>query len=261
MWTLEGAGGVGRYGLLLLLLGRGSVGGCVDAVALGEGWWSGLLLLLLELLEGFALLFAVDLLQAFGFAVDVLLALALLARFLFEHFLHAFGFLGVETLLFGGFALDLFLKACGFGVEFPLRSGISGRGAGIAWGRVCDVDRWWRARLFTRASTGMKRWKDSSGGGGLVVAEVKCLAQVAVIDFSDDDGAEEEDNFETLVIFHFHSGEIRLVDGDLFEVPEESKGDVGFSVLALATIWVCRLLRERAYVVFRQLAVFLPFEP
>ena len=72
----------------------------------------------------------------------------------------------------------------------------------------------------------------------------------AVVDFADDDGAEEEDDFEAFGVFHFDAGEVGFVDGDFFEVPEEGDGYIWFAIPAFAAIWVCGFAGERKDVVF-----------
>ncbi len=73
----------------------------------------------------------------------------------------------------------------------------------------------------------------------------------AVVDFADDDGAEEEDDFEAFGVFHFDAGEVGFVDCDFFEVAEEGDGYVWFAVPAFAAIGVCGFAGEREHVVFR----------
>ena len=71
-----------------------------------------------------------------------------------------------------------------------------------------------------------------------------------VVDFADDDGAEEEDDFEAFGVFDVHAVEVGFVDGDLFVVAEDGESDVGFAIFALAAVGVCGFFREQADVVF-----------
>ena len=72
----------------------------------------------------------------------------------------------------------------------------------------------------------------------------------AVVDFADDDGAEEEDDFEAFGVFHFYAGEVGFVDCYFFEVAEESDGYVWFAVSAFAAVWVGGFSGEGENVVF-----------
>ena len=57
-------------------------------------------------------------------------------------------------------------------------------------------------------------------------------------DFTDDDGAEEEDDFEAFEVFHFDAGEVGFVDGEFFEVTEEADGYIWFFVFAFAAVGI-----------------------
>ncbi len=72
----------------------------------------------------------------------------------------------------------------------------------------------------------------------------------AVVDFADDDCAEQEDDFKAFGVFHFDAGEVGFVDCDFFEVAEEGDGYVWFAVSAFAAIWVCGFAGEGENVVF-----------
>ena len=72
----------------------------------------------------------------------------------------------------------------------------------------------------------------------------------AVVDFADDDGAKEEDDFKAFGVFHFDAGEVGFVYCDSFEVAEEGDGYVWFAVSAFAAIWVCGFAGEGEDVIF-----------
>lgn len=50
--------------------------------------------------------------------------------------------------------------------------------------------------------------------------DVEGFADVAAEDFSDYDGAEEEDDFESFWVLQFDAGEVGFVDCYFLEVPE-----------------------------------------
>lgn len=79
---------------------------------------------------------------------------------------------------------------------------------------------------------------------------VESFGHGAVVDFADDDGAEEEDDFKAFGVFHLDAREVGFVDCDFFEVAEEADGYVWFAVSALAAIWICGLAGEGENVVF-----------
>ena len=72
----------------------------------------------------------------------------------------------------------------------------------------------------------------------------------AVVDFAYDDGAEEEDDFETFGVFHFDAGEVGFVDCDFFKVAEEGDGYVWFAVSAFAAVGVCGFAGKGENVIF-----------
>lgn len=69
--------------------------------------------------------------------------------------------------------------------------------------------------------------------------DVEGFEHGAVVDFADDDGTEEENDFEAFGVFHFDAGKIGFVDCDFFEVAEEGDGYIWFAVSAFAAVWVC----------------------
>lgn len=92
------------------------------------------------------------------------------------------------------------------------------------------------------------------------LGDVEGFTHAATEYLSDDDGAEEEDDFQAFRVFHLNSGEVGLVYGDFLEVPEERYGDVGLFVFSFATVRVRRFARQGAHIFFGEFALFLPSE-
>ncbi len=92
------------------------------------------------------------------------------------------------------------------------------------------------------------------------VGDVEGISHVSVVDFPDDDGTEEHNDFKTLWIFYIHPHQVWFIHCDFFQVFENGDCNVWFSVLALAAIRIRVLAREGAYIILRESPLLFPFK-